>query len=182
MLARRPERCICIGIVRGPPKPHYVGQVGNLYKMKPLLVSTLPDRIRFVTLASQRLSDACHQQDYMRGSVGNAEPGAAIEALIKRNPAADPALETERLQMAIDANVLTDYVKENGMGGIDADRMASAIEQTKSVYEFQTAPDMAIYFDPSYLPTDGSLMLKYYHTGPPWWRPRNVKAIRSKIS
>lgn len=89
-----------------------------------------------------------------------ATPDAAIAALMERNPAADAALETERLQMAIDANVLTDYVMANGMGGIDADRMTSAIEQTKSVYEFVNAPDAAAYFDPSYLPTDGSLMLK----------------------
>jgi NitT/TauT family transport system substrate-binding protein len=89
-----------------------------------------------------------------------ATPDAAIEALMERNPAADAALETERLQMAIDANVLTDYVIANGMGGIDADRMTSAIEQTKSVYEFVNEPDASIYFDPSYLPTDGSLMLQ----------------------
>jgi NitT/TauT family transport system substrate-binding protein len=89
-----------------------------------------------------------------------ATPDATIEALMERNPAADAALETERLQMAIDANVLTDYVIANGMGGIDSDRMASAIEQTKSVYEFVNAPDASIYFDPSYLPTDGSLMLQ----------------------
>jgi NitT/TauT family transport system substrate-binding protein len=89
-----------------------------------------------------------------------ATPGAAIEALIKRNPAADATLETERLQMAIDANVLTEYVIANGMGGIDADRMTSAIEQTKSVYDFVNAPDASLYFDPSYLPTDGSLKLQ----------------------
>lgn len=89
-----------------------------------------------------------------------ATPDAAIAALMKRNPAADPALETERLQMAIDANVLTDYVMENGMGGIDKDRMNSAIEQTKSVYEFQIEPDAALYFDGSYLPEAGSLMLE----------------------
>ena len=83
-----------------------------------------------------------------------ADPAAAIESLLKRNPAADAALETERLQMAIDVNVLTDAVKENGMGGIDANRMAKAIEQTKSVYEFQTEPDPALYFDGSYLPDD----------------------------
>ncbi|PWE51288.1 ABC transporter substrate-binding protein [Thioclava sp. NG1] len=81
-----------------------------------------------------------------------ADPGKAVDALLKRNPAADKDLETERLQMAIDANVLTDYVKENGMGGIDADRMATAIEQTKTVYEFQNAPDAALYFDSAYLP------------------------------
>jgi NitT/TauT family transport system substrate-binding protein len=89
-----------------------------------------------------------------------AEPGVAVEALIKRNPAADAALETERLQMAIDANVLTAYVKANGMGGIDAERMAKAIEQTKSVYEFQNAPDAALYFDASYLPEAAEMMLE----------------------
>lgn len=87
-------------------------------------------------------------------------PEAAIEALMKRNPAADAALETERLQMAIDANVLTDFVQTNGMGTIDADRMANAIEQTKSVYTFETEPDVTLYFNDSYLPSDGSLMLK----------------------
>lgn len=85
-----------------------------------------------------------------------ADPAAAVAALIKRNPAADAALETERLQMAIDANVLTDAVKANGMGFIDAARMEKAIEQTKSVYQFQNTPDAALYFDASYLPTDGS--------------------------
>lgn len=87
-------------------------------------------------------------------------PDAAIASLLERNPAADAALETERLGMALAANVMTDYVVANGMGMIDADRMANAIEQTKSVYEFQNAPDAALYFDPAYLPTDGSLMLK----------------------
>ncbi|MEL7465211.1 MAG: ABC transporter substrate-binding protein [Pseudomonadota bacterium] len=83
-----------------------------------------------------------------------ADPGAAVDALLRRNPAADKALETERLQLAIDANVLTPYVAENGMGGIDAERMAAAIEQTKTVYEFNQAPDAALYFDASFLPDD----------------------------
>lgn len=89
-----------------------------------------------------------------------ASPDAAIEALIKRNPAADAALETERLQLSIDDNVLTDFVKANGMGMIDAERMNSAVEQTRSVYEFQAEPDVSLYFDASFLPTDGSLMLQ----------------------
>jgi NitT/TauT family transport system substrate-binding protein len=89
-----------------------------------------------------------------------ATPDVAISALMTRNPAADSALETERLQMAIDANVLTDFVKANGMGSVDADRMMSAIEQTKSVYQFNTEPDAALYFNPAYLPSDGSLMLQ----------------------
>jgi NitT/TauT family transport system substrate-binding protein len=89
-----------------------------------------------------------------------ANPEAAIAALVERNPAADPALETERLMMSVNDNVLTDWVIANGLGNIDPARMATAIEQTKSVYEFVTEPDAALYFDPSFLPTDGSLMLQ----------------------
>ena len=89
-----------------------------------------------------------------------ADPDMAIEALVKRNPAADPALEKRRLQMAVDANVLTDWVKANGMGNIDPARMETAIEQTKSVYSFVNAPDASLYFTADYLPTDGSLMLE----------------------
>jgi NitT/TauT family transport system substrate-binding protein len=89
-----------------------------------------------------------------------ADPEAAVDSLIARNPAADKALEVERLGLAIRDNVLTDWVKANGMGGVDAARFAKAIEQTKSVYEFTTAPDGALYFDPAYLPTDGSLSLQ----------------------
>lgn len=89
-----------------------------------------------------------------------ADPAAAIDSLVKRNPAADPALETERLELAIADNVLTDWVKANGMGGIDAARMAEAIEQTKSVYSFVNPPNAAAYFDATWLPADGSLMLQ----------------------
>lgn len=89
-----------------------------------------------------------------------AEPDAAIEALIKRNPAADAELEKRRFEMAVEANVLTDWVKENGMGNVDSERMALAIEQTRSVYEFQNEPDAALYFTDAYLPSDGSLMLE----------------------
>jgi NitT/TauT family transport system substrate-binding protein len=89
-----------------------------------------------------------------------ADPDAAVDALLERNPAADKALEVERLQMAIDANVLTDYVMANGMGGIDATRMANAIEQTKSVYEFNSTPDAALFFTDAYLPAADARMLK----------------------
>lgn len=89
-----------------------------------------------------------------------ADPAAAVDSLIVRNPAADKDLEIERLGLAIKDNVLTEFVAANGMGGVDPARFATAIEQTKSVYEFTNAPDAALYFDPSYLPTDGSLMLQ----------------------
>ena len=88
-----------------------------------------------------------------------ADPAAAIAAMVERNPAADAALEQERLQMAMDANVMTDWVKANGLGNIDPARMASAVEQIKLTYEFQNEPDVSLYFTDAYLPTDGSLMM-----------------------
>lgn len=89
-----------------------------------------------------------------------ADPQAGVEMLAKRNPAADVALETRRLQLAIDANVLTDYVKTNGMGGIDADRMATALTQLGENYKFNKTPSVETFFDASFLPDDGSLMMQ----------------------
>jgi len=83
------------------------------------------------------------------------DPKAAAAALVKRNPAADAALEQRRLQLAIDANVLTDYVKANGMGGVDSSRFAAAIEQLSETYEYKAAPNAALYFTDEYLPASG---------------------------
>lgn len=86
-------------------------------------------------------------------AISNPEP--AIESVIERNPAADPALELERFQMAVDQNVLTPWVLENGMGTIDADRMERALAQLAQTYEFQTTPDASLYFTDAYLPEGG---------------------------
>ncbi|MEO0692968.1 MAG: ABC transporter substrate-binding protein [Pseudomonadota bacterium] len=84
-----------------------------------------------------------------------ADPAAATASLMERNPAADSALEQRRLQLSIDANVVTDYTTANGMGMIDADRMAKALEQLAETYEFQNAPDASLYFTDAYLPDGG---------------------------
>ena len=89
-----------------------------------------------------------------------ADPAKAIASLIERNPAADAALEERRLQLAIDANVLTDYAAANGMGDIDAGRMAKALEQLAETYEFQSAPDASLYFTGAFLPDADKRSLK----------------------
>ncbi|ADO41699.1 ABC transporter substrate-binding protein [Ketogulonicigenium vulgare] len=89
-----------------------------------------------------------------------ADPAAAVDALIIRNPAADAALETTRLEMALNDNVMTEWVMANGFGGIDPARLDSAIEQTTQVYEFVNSPDASLYFDAAFLPTDGSLNMQ----------------------
>ncbi|MBX2840108.1 MAG: ABC transporter substrate-binding protein [Gammaproteobacteria bacterium] len=81
-----------------------------------------------------------------------ADPAMGAKAVGARNPAADIALEQRRLELAIDANVRTDYTLANGMGGIDDARMDAAIEQLGKNYEFKNAPDKALYFTDAYLP------------------------------
>jgi len=83
------------------------------------------------------------------------DPESATKSLMERNPAADAELEQRRLQLAIDANVVTDYTTANGMGGIDSDRLANAIEQIRLTYEFQNEPDAGLYFTDAYLPEGG---------------------------
>ncbi|MGP1358049.1 ABC transporter substrate-binding protein [Roseicyclus sp.] len=88
-----------------------------------------------------------------------ADPAAGAAAVIDRNPAGDVDLETRRLQLAIDGNVLTDYVVENGMGTIDPERMATALDQLRLTYEFQNEPDASLYFTDAYLPEAEVLMI-----------------------
>jgi len=89
-----------------------------------------------------------------------ADPAAGAAMIAERNPAIDVELETRRLQLAIDANVVTDYTRENGIGGIDADRFAASLEQIAENYEFKTEPDAALYFTDAYLPDASVLTLK----------------------
>lgn len=84
-----------------------------------------------------------------------ADPAAATESLLARNPAADAALEERRLRLSIDANVVTDRTRAKGMGTIDADRMAEALDQIKLTYDFQTPPQAERYFTDAYLPEGG---------------------------
>jgi len=88
-----------------------------------------------------------------------ADPAAGAAAVIARNPAGDVALEQRRLELAIDGNVLTAHVIENGMGDIDPARMATALDQLKLTYEFQNEIDPSLYFTDAYLPEGDVLMV-----------------------
>ncbi|MDT0681175.1 ABC transporter substrate-binding protein [Roseicyclus sp. F158] len=80
------------------------------------------------------------------------DPAAGIEALAERNPAIDTELEERRLSMSIEDTVLTEYVVQNGFGGIDAERMEAALEQLQTNMEFGAAPTSDGIFDGAYLP------------------------------
>ena len=84
-----------------------------------------------------------------------SNPSSAIEALVKRNPAADKNLEKRRFNLALSGNVMTDYVLKNGMGNIDKARFESAIAQLSETYKYKTKPDSKLYFTDAYLPKGG---------------------------
>jgi NitT/TauT family transport system substrate-binding protein len=82
-------------------------------------------------------------------------PSSAIDALVKRNPAADKNLEERRFNLALSGNVMTDYVLKNGMGNIDKARFEAAIAQLSETYKYKTKPDSELYFTDEYLPKGG---------------------------
>ena len=88
-----------------------------------------------------------------------ADPAEGAAAVLKVNETLDVALETERLQMAIDMNIKTPYVEENGMGGVDMDKLAASIETLKTSMGLQGNVTAEEVFDPQYLPAKEDRML-----------------------
>ncbi|MBF9043214.1 ABC transporter substrate-binding protein [Rhodobacterales bacterium HKCCE4037] len=88
-----------------------------------------------------------------------ADPAAGAAAVIDRNPAGDVELEQRRLEIAIDGNILTPWVIENGLGNIDPERFATSLEQLTLTYEFQGEIDAEAYFTDAYLPEGDVLMI-----------------------
>jgi NitT/TauT family transport system substrate-binding protein len=81
-----------------------------------------------------------------------ANPDAAMASVLPRNPVAKHADELERLNYALDKNIVTDEVKANGFGGIDVNRMSVAIDQLATTYAFEGKPTVDDIFDGSFLP------------------------------
>ncbi|MGQ9369390.1 ABC transporter substrate-binding protein [Azospirillum sp. ST 5-10] len=88
-----------------------------------------------------------------------ADPEAGIAALKARDPLIDPALELDRLKMAIAMCVLTPDVKADGMGGVRADRLSSAIDQVTLAFGLADKPAPEAVFDAAFLPAKADRML-----------------------
>lgn len=89
----------------------------------------------------------------IKGFIETAKnPDEAIKSVLKRNETADPAIELERLKMALRDNMVTPYVKANGVGGVDPARLAKSIEQIGDTYEFKNKPKPDDIFTSEFLP------------------------------
>ena len=88
-----------------------------------------------------------------------ADNKVGIAAAKKRDPLIDDAIETERLQMSLKDNVLTPYVKANGMGDVDPARFARSVKDVAEAFGLPAAPDVTLVFSNKYLPPKADRML-----------------------
>ncbi|MDR6952274.1 NitT/TauT family transport system substrate-binding protein [Ancylobacter sp. 3268] len=81
-----------------------------------------------------------------------ADPALGIAAAKARDPLIDDRLELERLNMSLAMNVLTPYVKANGMGDVDPARFARSVKDVAEAFGLPTAPTPDKVFTNAYLP------------------------------
>ncbi|MCC9625722.1 ABC transporter substrate-binding protein [Thalassospira sp. MA62] len=88
------------------------------------------------------------------------DPASAIAALKEVDPLIDPALEQQRLQMAIDENVVTPVTIKEGMGQVKTDRMAKAIDQVALAFGFENTLTVGDVFTDIFMPGEKDRMIK----------------------
>ncbi|MFG1347087.1 ABC transporter substrate-binding protein [Xanthobacter autotrophicus DSM 431] len=114
---------------------------GNAIMVNPDFAKAHPDVVKgFVKATVKGLIDTAK------------DPKAAIQSVMKRNETADEAIELARLEMALRDNIVTDWVKANGIGDVDPARLAKSIDQVAVTYDFKVKPTAADVFTGEYLP------------------------------
>ena len=88
-----------------------------------------------------------------------ANPAVGIAAAKKRDPLIDEKLETERLDLSLKMNVLTPYVKANGMGDVDPARFARSVKDVAEAFGLPSAPEPDKVFTSKYLPPKAERMV-----------------------
>ncbi|MGE0423320.1 MAG: ABC transporter substrate-binding protein [Reyranellaceae bacterium] len=88
-----------------------------------------------------------------------ADNKLGIAAAKKRDPLIDEALETERLQLSLQTNIFTPYVKANGMGDVDPARFAQSVKEVAEAFNLPTPPDPSKVFTNKYLPPKADRMV-----------------------
>jgi len=94
----------------------------------------------------------------MRDTV--ADPAAGIESVLWRNYDTRRSEEVARLSLVIDEVIDTVWVRENGFGGVDMDRLARSIEQLAFAYGFGDAVKAEDVFTDAFLPPKAERMLR----------------------
>jgi NitT/TauT family transport system substrate-binding protein len=89
-----------------------------------------------------------------------ANPDAAVDAMMKREPLLDRATEKERLLLTTRWLIDTPESREIGIGDMKDDRLAAAIKQVAESYELPRVPANGEVFNRSFLPPRADRSLK----------------------
>jgi NitT/TauT family transport system substrate-binding protein len=89
-----------------------------------------------------------------------ANPDAAVDAMMKREPLLDRATEKERLLLTARWLINTPESKEIGVGDMKDERLAAAIKQVAESYELARVPANAEVFNRAFLPPRAERILK----------------------
>ncbi|CAN5361831.1 ABC transporter substrate-binding protein [soil metagenome] len=118
---------------------------GHALIVNPKFAAANPDAVKaFVraTIAGVRLS--------------LKDPARAIDDVLLQMSNGSRDVELERLRAVLKDNIVTDEVKQNGLGGIDGNRFDMGIGQIADDYEFRKRPSMSDIFDDAFLPPPGA--------------------------
>ena len=114
---------------------------GNVLMVSPRFLAEKPEAVKgFVRAVIRGLRDTI------------ADPSAAVDTVIKRNDVARKDVELERLRMVLAQNILTPWVKENGVGGIDQARFERALDQIGLTFTYKAKPKTEDVFVERFLP------------------------------
>ena len=82
-----------------------------------------------------------------------ANPTAAIEHVLSRNENGNSEIELKRLIMAIGHHIVTDEVRNEGLGDVVNSRLEKSIDQLAGMLEFTAKPAPSDIFDDRFLPS-----------------------------
>lgn len=114
---------------------------GNAIIVNPDFAKDNPDAVK----AFLRASVQGYQQTI-------ANPAEAIEHVLAWAPEADRDIELQRLIMAIGHHIVTDEVRNLGLGGVVDTRLEKSIAQLDSIHKFDEPFTASDIFDSGFLP------------------------------
>ncbi|MDX2104621.1 MAG: taurine ABC transporter permease [Alphaproteobacteria bacterium] len=81
-----------------------------------------------------------------------ANPDAAIQALVRRDPLVDPRIERDRMMMSLNELMLTPHVRATGISEVDPARLQAAIDTVRTSFGIERAVPAAEIYTPQFLP------------------------------
>lgn len=121
---------------------------GNAVLVNPAFAAENPEAVKgFVRATIKGLKDVA------------ADPEAGVDLVLARNDVAKKEVELERLTVALRDNILTDAAKANGVGGVENERLARALDQLAIAYAFKAMPKPEDIFVSDYLPPAAERMI-----------------------